>query len=74
MNIWANVGDITTSIGGALVNAFEVVSSIFYTPGTSGAAGNPTFVGYIALGALAISALSIGLNFVTKLLTRGLKR
>lgn len=74
MNIWENVGDITTSIGQALVNAFEVVSSIFYTPGSSGVAGGPTFVGYIALGGLAISALTLGINFITRLLTRRLGR
>lgn len=67
MNFFESLGSIVTAIGGAVVNAFEQVSSIFYK---TGADGGIQFLGYVALGGLAISALGLGIRTILKLVNR----
>lgn len=67
MNFFESLGSIVTAIGGAVVDAFNLVSGIFYK---AGADGGIQFMGYIALGGLAISALGLGIRTILKLVNR----
>ena len=67
MNFFENLGDIVTAIGGAVVNAFNLVSGIFYKTGDG---GGIQFLGYVALGGLAISAVGLGIRTILKLINR----
>ncbi len=68
MNFFESLASIVTAIAGAVVKAFELVSSIFYKTGAEG--GGIQFMGYIALGGLAISAIGLGIRTILKLVNR----
>lgn len=61
MNFFQNLNEIVQAIGSALTTAFQSVASIFYN-------GEITFVGYLALGTLAISLLGLGIRTLLKLI------
>ena len=67
VNFFDNLGNIVTAIASAVVNAFELVSGIFYKTGEG---GGIQFMGYIALGGLAISAVGLGIRTILKLINR----
>ena len=67
MNFFDNLGNIVTAIANAVVNAFNLVSGIFYKTGEG---GGIQFLGYIALGGLAISAVGLGIRTILKLINR----
>lgn len=67
MNFFDNLGNVVTAIGSAVVNAFELVSGIFYKAGEG---GGIQFMGYVALGGLAISAVGLGIRTILKLINR----
>lgn len=69
MDFFGSLEGIVTSIAGAVVNAFSLVSSIFYKAGTGEGAGIQ-FMGYVALGGLAISAIGLGIRTILKLVNR----
>lgn len=62
MNFFQSLNEIVQSIGSALTTAFQSVASIFYNDGAI------TFVGYLALGTLAISLLGLGIRTLLKLI------
>ena len=62
MNFFQSLNEIVQSIGSALTTAFQSVASIFYNN------GQITFVGYLALGTLAISLLGLGIRTLLKLI------
>lgn len=68
MNIFADLTTMIGDIGGALIQAFNDVSSIFYdaTPVT----GGPTLVGYLLIAALAVGFIKLALNLIVRLFTR----
>ena len=67
MNFFQSLSEIVTAIAGAVVNAFSLVSGIFYKAGEG---GGIQFMGYIALGGLAISAVGLGIRTILKLVNR----
>ena len=67
MNFFDSLQTIVTSIASAVVNAFNLVSGIFYKTGEG---GGIQFLGYIALGGLAISAVGLGIRTILKLINR----
>lgn len=67
MNFFESLESIVTAIGGSVVNAFNLVSGIFYKTGDG---GGIQFMGYIALGGLAISAIGLGIRTILKLVNR----
>lgn len=67
MNFFESLGGIVTAIGGAVVDAFNLVSGIFYKAGEG---GGIQFMGYVALGGLAISAVGLGIRTILKLINR----
>ena len=67
MNFFDNLGNIVTAIANAVVNAFNLVSGIFYKTGEG---GGIQFLGYIDLNALAISAVGLGIRTILKLINR----
>ena len=67
VNFFDNLGTIVTAIASAVVKSFELVSSIFYKTGEG---GGIQFMGYIALGGLAISAVGLGIRTILKLINR----
>lgn len=62
MNFFENLNSIVQAIGQALASAFQSVASIFYN------GESITFVGYLALGTLAISLLGLGIRTLLKLI------
>ena len=67
MNFFQSLSEIVTNIADAVVNAFSLVSTIFYKAGEG---GGIQFMGYIALGGLAISAIGLGIRTILKLVNR----
>lgn len=67
MNLFDNLANIVTAIANAVVKAFELVSGIFYKTGEG---GGIQFLGYIALGGLAISVVGLGIRTILKLINR----
>ena len=67
MQFFESLESIVTAIGGAVVNAFNQVSTLFYKTGEG---GGIQFLGYIALGGLAISAVGLGIRTILKLVNR----
>lgn len=67
MNFFQSLSEIVTNIADAVVNAFSLVSGIFYKTGEG---GGIQFMGYIALGGLAISAIGLGIRTILKLVNR----
>ena len=67
MNFFDSLGGIVTAVAGAVVDAFNLVSGIFYKAGEG---GGIQFMGYIALGGLAISAVGLGIRTILKLINR----
>ena len=67
MDFFGSLEGIVTSIAGAVVNAFTLVSGIFYKAGEG---GGIQFMGYVALGGLAISAIGLGIRTILKLVNR----
>ena len=67
MQFFESLESIVTAIAGAVVNAFNLVSGIFYKTGDG---GGIQFMGYIALGGLAISAIGLGIRTILKLVNR----
>lgn len=67
VNLFDNLANIVTAIANAVVKAFELVSGIFYKTGEG---GGIQFLGYIALGGLAISAVGLGIRTILKLINR----
>ena len=61
MTFFESLNAIVQAIGTALTTAFQSVASIFYN-------GQITFVGYLALGTLAISLLGLGIRTLLKLI------
>lgn len=62
MNFFENLNSIVQAIGQALTTAFQTVAGIFYD------GASITFVGYLALGTLAISLLGLGIKTLLKLI------
>ena len=67
MQFFESLESIVTAIGGAVVSAFSQVSTLFYKTGEG---GGIQFLGYIALGGLAISAVGLGIRTILKLINR----
>lgn len=67
MNFFESLESIVAAIGGAVVNSFNLVSGIFYKAGEG---GGIQFMGYIALGGLAISVIGLGIRTILKLVNR----
>ena len=67
MNIFADLSEMVTAIGGSLADAFSSVSEIFYI---SGVDGGITLVGYLLIAALAVGFIKLALNLIVRLFTR----
>ena len=67
MNFFQSLTEIVTAIGNALGAAFEAAAGIFYKTGEQ---GGITLFGYLALAALAISLLGLGIRTILKLVNK----
>ena len=67
MNFFESLKSIVVAIGDALGSAFEAAAGIFYKAGEQ---GGITLFGYLALAALAISLLGLGIRTILKLVNK----
>lgn len=66
--IFTQLSDIVSSFVTMLTSLFGSVVDIFYTPGTSGAAGSLTLIGTLSLIGLATGLVIWAFNFVRRLI------
>lgn len=66
MNLFTGLGTMVTTVGSALVSAFDSVTSIFYVV----ADNEITLVGYLLIAALAVGLIKLALNLIVRLFTR----
>lgn len=74
MGFFNSVGDIVEVLGTAIANAFNSIATIFWTPGVGDAAGAPTLIGYLGLGALGLSILGFAFKFVATLVKQKMSK
>lgn len=67
-SIFGELSNIVNAFVDMLVSLFSKVVDIFYTPGTSGAAGSLTIVGTLALIGLGTGLVIWAFNFVRRLI------
>lgn len=68
MDLFSGIADMVNSLGGALVDAFNSVSQIFFDPTPT--TGGITLVGYLLIATLAVGFIKLALNLIVRLFTR----
>lgn len=68
--IMSTLSSVAESFGGVLGKVFNGITSIFYTPGASGAAGELTFLGVILLVGVGASLVYWGFKLIQSLISK----
>ena len=68
--IMTTLSTIVENFGNVLGKVFNGVTSIFYTPGASGAAGELTFLGIILLISVGASLVYWAFKLITSLISK----
>lgn len=68
--IMSTLSSVVESFGGVLGKVFNGITSIFYTPGASGAAGELTFLGVILLVGVGASLVYWGFKLIQSLISK----
>lgn len=68
--IMSTLSSVVESFGGVLGKVFNGITSIFYNPGASGAAGELTFLGVILLISVGASLVYWGFKLIQSLITK----
>ena len=68
--IMSTLSTIVENFGNVLGKVFNGVTSIFYTPGASGAAGELTFLGIILLISVGASLVYWAFKLITSLISK----
>lgn len=68
MQFFSELGTIAQNIATAVVNAVSTIADLFVVKdATTNAITGPSFVGYLALGAVAFTLVGLGLRTILKL-------
>lgn len=68
-SMFETIGEAITSFGTALANAFTSITTIFYTPGVEGAAGEWTFLGTLSLVAVGVGLVYLAYRVIRRLIS-----
>lgn len=68
-SMFETIGEAISSFGEALASAFSSITTIFYTPGVDGAAGEWTFLGTLSLVAVGVGLVYLAYRVIRRLIS-----